>query len=119
MNGLISNRAISARSGGRWVARSDLRWVLVGTLLTFAISSTFELHEKLAAAALRYEAWQIDELPLTLTALSLGLAWYAWRRRGEAARLLAHNRELARQLIAVQENERRARTSACSNRPAR
>ena len=96
------------RSGLRSVARSDLRWVLAATLLTFAVSSAFELQEKIATAALRFEAWQIDELPLTLTALSLGLAWYAWRRRGEAARLLAHNRELAQQLIAVQDNERRA-----------
>jgi signal transduction histidine kinase len=96
------------RSELRPVARSDLRWVLVGTLATFAVASAFELQEKLAAAALRFEAWQIDELPLTLTALSLGLAWYAWRRRAEAARLLAHNRELAQQLIGVQESERRA-----------
>jgi glucose-6-phosphate-specific signal transduction histidine kinase len=96
------------RAAARSVARSDLRWVFVGTVLTFAVSSVLELQEKLASAALRFEAWQIDELPLTLTALSLGLAWYAWRRRGEAARLLAHNRELAQQLIAVQENERRA-----------
>ena len=31
---------------------------------------------------------------------------YAWRRWSECARLLSHNRELARQLIAVQERER-------------
>lgn len=96
------------RSDLRSAARRDLRWVLVATVLTFAVSSAFELQERIATAALRFEAWQIDELPLTLTALSLGLAVYAWRRRSEAARLLAHNRELAQQLIAVQENERRA-----------
>ena len=89
-------------------ARSDLAWVLAATLLTFVLSSMLEWHEKLALLAERFEAWQVDELPLTLTALSLGLAWFAWRRRLEAARLLAHNRDLARQLIAVQENERRA-----------
>ena len=89
-------------------ARSDLVWVLATTLLTFVLSSTLEWHEKLALLAERFEAWQVDELPLTLTALSLGLAWYAWRRRSEAARLLAHNRDLAQQLIGVQENERLA-----------
>ena len=88
--------------------RRDLVRVLLATALTFAFASAFELQEKLAALALRFEAWQLDELPSTLTALSLGLAWYAWRRRGETARLLAHNRELAQQMIAVQENERLA-----------
>jgi two-component system sensor histidine kinase UhpB len=70
----------------------------------------------------RYEHWQADELPLSFTVLSSGLAWYAWRRRRDALAelqlrvqaqahadtLLAHNRELARQLIALQESERRA-----------
>ena len=89
-------------------ARLDLVWVLLATALSFALSSTFELQERLAASALRFEAWQLDEAPLTLTALALGLAWYAWRRRAETARLLAHNRELAQRLIAVQDNERLA-----------
>jgi signal transduction histidine kinase len=92
----------------RTSARSDLIGVLAVTLLTFVLSSSFQWHEKLALVALRFERWQLDELPLTLTALSLGLAWYAWRRRTEAAGLLAHNRDLAQQLIAVQDNERLA-----------
>jgi two-component system sensor histidine kinase UhpB len=71
---------------------------------------------------LRWEFWQVDEVPTAVTVLALGLAWFAFRRRAEAAaalrlqaqaqaealRLLEHNRELARQLIAVQESERRA-----------
>ncbi|HWH81962.1 MAG TPA: histidine kinase, partial [Burkholderiaceae bacterium] len=89
-------------------ARIDAFSVLLFALFTFALSSAFELQEKLAALAQRFEAWQLDEAPLTLTALSLGLAWYAWRRRAEAAQLLANNRELAQQLIAVQESERLA-----------
>jgi two-component system sensor histidine kinase UhpB len=87
---------------------TDLLWVLAATALTFALSSTFELQERLAASALRFEAWQLDEAPFTLTALALGLAWYAWRRRNETADLLARNRELAQQLIALQESERLA-----------
>ena len=57
-----------------------------------------------------------------MTVLAAGLAWFAWRRQRETlaglhlreqaesriTELLTHNRELARQLIAVQENERRA-----------
>jgi len=89
-------------------ARRDLRWVIGAVLAAFGIASTLELQERLAAFSLRLEAWQADELPLTLVALSLGLAWYAWRRRRDATCLLAHNRELTRQLIALQESERLA-----------
>jgi two-component system sensor histidine kinase UhpB len=87
-------------------ARSDLRWVAVATMLTWLLSAAFELHEKLSRLTLRFETWQADELPLALTALAAGLAWYGWRRRNEQARLLAQNRELAQQLIAIQERER-------------
>ena len=88
------------------LARSDFAWVLAVTLLTFVLAGRVELQEHIARVAARFEAWQLDELPVTLTVLALGLAWYAWRRRGEVARLLAHNRELAQQLIAVQDSER-------------
>ncbi len=91
---------------GGSVARSDLRWVAVVTLLTWSMSAAFELHEKLTRVTAGFEAWQVDELPLALVALGAGLAWYAWRRRRETARLLEHNRALAQQLIAVQERER-------------
>lgn len=89
---------------GRW----DFAWVLVATVLTFVLSSAFELQERLAAVFAHGEAWQVDEVPLTLVALSLGLAWYARRRGQEAARLLAQNRELAQKLIARQDDERLA-----------
>lgn len=68
----------------------------------------FQVHERLAGWMVRFEAWQLDELPFGLIVLGVGLAWYAWRRQAEAQTLLAQNRELAQQLIAVQENERMA-----------
>lgn len=103
-------------------ARRDLFIVAATTLLAFALASVFEWHEAMSRWALRLEFWQVDEVPTTLTVLAFGLAWFAFRRRteadralrerslaqDEALRLLAHNRELARQLIEVQENERRA-----------
>ncbi len=69
-----------------------------------------------------YEQWQLDEMPLTLLVLSLGLCWFAARRVDEARRelteriraetkiaeLLGHNRDLSQRLILVQESERRA-----------
>lgn len=82
--------------------------VLLVTILTFALTSAFELQEGLHGLLLRFEAWQLDEVPLTLTALALGLSWYAWRRQRDTARLLAHNRELARHMLQLQDAERLA-----------
>ena len=87
-------------------ARSDMRWVAVATMLAYLLASTFELSEWLATRTAPFEGWQLDELPLTVVVLSLGLAWYGRRRWKDCARLLSDNRELARQLMAVQERER-------------
>ncbi len=113
------------RNGPLWRARStlvDLPLVAMFTLLVFAASARWEWHEIFSRWVLSFETWQADELPLTLLALTIGLSWFAARRtaeaRGEIAErlraeqhigeLLAANRELAQQLIRVQENERRA-----------
>ena len=104
----------------RW--RTDLGWVALATVVTYAIASTLELQESLSNRLARLENWQADELPLSVTVLACGLAWYALRRRHEtkvqlalieraearSGELLKHNRELARQLISVQEAERLA-----------
>jgi glucose-6-phosphate-specific signal transduction histidine kinase len=98
--------------------------VLVASLVVvyFGLATWLELFEKVTRFAQGYESWQLDELPLTLLVLSVGLAWFAARRVQEARRelreriqaqarvaeLLAHNRDLAQQMILVQENERRA-----------
>ena len=107
-----------ARAPPPW--RTDLWWVLAATLACYVIASKLELREAFFQWVAPYEHWQVDELPLTITVLASGLAWYAWRRRREALvelqmrikaqahadALLLHNRELARQLIALQESER-------------
>lgn len=102
--------------------RSDLWWVAAATIGCYVLASALELNESFFTWVAHYEHWQADELPLTFTVLASGLAWYAWRRRLEvlaelrlrvqaqtdALALLVHNRELARQLIALQESERLA-----------
>ncbi|MDO9314713.1 MAG: histidine kinase [Burkholderiaceae bacterium] len=104
----------------RW--GTDLWWVVAATLACYGLSIYFELTEFFFGKLAKYERWQIDELPLTVTVLAVGLAWYSFRRGREArvelhrreqaeariADLLAHNRELSRQLINVQESERLA-----------
>jgi len=113
-----SSRRLSA--GSRW--RSDLWIVLAAALACYGASVALDLNESLGALLAREEHWQLDELPLTGMVFAFGLAWYALRRRREtesalrlrelaearASELLAHNRELAQQLIAVQESERLA-----------
>ncbi len=103
-------------------ARTDL-WIVAGlTLATFALACAFELYEAFTRLTRPLEVWQLDELPIALLALALGLAWYAFRRaaqaraelllreqaQAQALSLLGHNRELAQQLLGVQESERRA-----------
>jgi two-component system sensor histidine kinase UhpB len=105
---------------GRW--RRDLALAVGVALASFAFAAGLDLHERFAGWALRYESWDADELAFGLAVLAGGLAWVAWRRREEViaelrlrvqaerdvGELLAHNRELAQGLIALQENERRA-----------
>ena len=86
----------------------------------YVISSALELNEAIARHLARFEVWQADEVPLSVTFLACGLAWYAWRRRREIqaqlalheraerriSDLLARNRELSQQLISRQESDR-------------
>ena len=103
-------------------ARAELAAVVLAALVVYALAATFELHERMAAWLMRFERWQIDEVPLVLLVLAAGLAWYAMRRRREAdralmlqaqaqahaAELLERNQSLARGLLALQESERQA-----------
>jgi two-component system sensor histidine kinase UhpB len=89
--------------------------------------------ERYARFALRHEGWQVDEWPLTLLLLALGLCWFAWRRLRELRRLLAEqqaaeariaellarNQALARQLVQAQEAERRGWRASCTTSSAR
>jgi two-component system sensor histidine kinase UhpB len=113
-------RPTRPQGASRW--RSDLCIVLAAALACHALSVALNLNESLVAVTSRYERWQLDELPLTGAVFAIGLAWYAMRRWREtevalrlraqaearASELLAHNRELAQQLIALQESERLA-----------
>lgn len=103
-------------------AATDLLAVIGLVAATFAGAVWFDLHEAFAGWAEGYERWQVDELPASLLALLAGIAWFAVRRWHDArveielrllaeqrnAELLARNRDLTRQLIVAQENERRA-----------
>jgi PAS domain S-box-containing protein len=68
--------------------RRDLAVVALVTLVTFLISSVLELNELLLAATRPYEAYQLDELPVTFLAMAVALAWFSWRRSGQAVEQL-------------------------------
>ncbi len=79
-----------------------------------------ELSERVTAWTRRHEFWQLDEVPLTLVVLCACLAWFGWRRLRERSRemrarlqlevamhlAVQQNRELARRLLRLQEDER-------------
>ena len=58
----------------------DLIVVGAVTLLTFVLSSAFQLNEWIESLTGPHEAYQVDELPLTVLAMAMGLAWFSWRR---------------------------------------
>lgn len=101
---------------------ADLLVVAVSTVLMWVVATRLDLLERYLKVTQRLERWQADEMVFVLTGLALGLGWYAIRRWREAqlalalnqraehrvGELLAHNRELAQQLIGLQESERRA-----------
>lgn len=101
---------------------ADLLLVLVIVAVFWLVATLSELSEHVAQFSQSYEALQLDELPLTLLVLSLGMAWFGWRRTLEAQQeiaerkrseqqvqeLLQHNSELLQRLFTAEEDERRA-----------
>ncbi len=100
---------------------SDLALVSLLSIATFLIGVDTEFSESLVATEQQFEHLQLDELPLALLTLSLGLAWFAWRRWREMLRELEQRlnfesalelkqielRDLSRRVIGAQEAERR------------
>jgi two-component system, NarL family, sensor histidine kinase UhpB len=105
----------------RSAARRDLIIMVVATVAFAAACVWLEVSETVLAWTRPNERFQLDELPGILLFLASGLAWYAWRRRGEVGaelelrqgvelqlrEALVRNRELAQAGIRIQEDERR------------
>ena len=102
--------------------QKDLLLVLILVLAFAGMATLTELQEQVALFSQNYEALQLDELPLTLLVLSLGLWWFAWRRTQEAhaqlqersrselkvQELLQHKSDLLQRLYTAKEDERLA-----------
>jgi len=106
----------------------DALAVAVVAVAYLALAVRFEFYERISTSTRRLESLQVDELPGVLLVVSLGLAWFAWRRlrgthremrarqaaiaalrqaRAQLAEASQENRQLARQAIELQERERR------------
>lgn len=77
---LFRNGEPTGASAARPSLRRDLLVLAAVPLLTFALSSAFQLNEWIVSLTGPREAYQADELPLTLLALAVTLAWFSWRR---------------------------------------
>jgi two-component system sensor histidine kinase UhpB len=100
----------------------DLLLVGLTVLAFWGVATFIELSERVVKFSQTYESFQVDELPLTLLALCVGLLWFAWRRtlvvRSEVnerirsehkvQELLKHNSDLLQRLFTAEEDERRA-----------
>jgi PAS domain S-box-containing protein len=67
----------------------DIAIVAAITIGTFALSVLFELNERLVKFFVPLEAYQVDELPITILALALAMAWFSWRRSRHARQELS------------------------------
>ena len=108
-------------AGPRHEVLRDALAVALVTIACSAVSAYFELSEWLFVRTRPWEALQLDELPVTLIALTLGLVWFsrqrlrrtrielAARERAETrlGDALAANRELVQRHLLGQEAERK------------
>jgi len=79
----------------------DLLFVAGATLVTFLVAGLLELSEGVGGFLKHFEAYQLDEVPLAVAVLVIGLAWSSWRRSRQAERELALRLE-AQERLAVQ-----------------
>ena len=119
---MLSTRMESVDAGSRRsYARRDAAVVIAATLLAALICAKFDVGEAVARWTRPYERLQLDELPLILLVLAIGLIWFSSRRYFEAKRQLAlrkaadatlaetltENQRLALKYVDMQEHERK------------
>jgi signal transduction histidine kinase len=113
--------SVQHRNAGFQSPWRDTLLVLGITVISLALSDHFNWSERLYALTRPEERLQLDELPIGMLVLLTGLIWLAWRRNQQARReirarlaaevelerALAANRELARETLRIQEDDRK------------
>jgi len=96
--------------------------VIAAAVLTTIVCAKFDIGEALERWTRPYESLQLDELPVILLVIAIGLIWFSTRRYFEASRqlalrraadakltkTLAENQQLALKYVDMQEHERKA-----------
>lgn len=101
---------MSVTSPGHWLRPSLWRDLLVSAAIAAAsalLAARFDFHERLFAYTRRWEAFQLDELPVAALVFSVCLVAFYARRHAELRRVLDENRRLAQRTLEVQEEERK------------
>jgi two-component system sensor histidine kinase UhpB len=102
-------------------ARRDAAVVVAATLLAAIVCAKLDVGEAVARWTRPYERLQLDEVPLILLVLAIGLIWFSSRRYFEAKRqlelrrvadaklaeTLTENQRLALKYVDMQEHERK------------
>lgn len=102
-------------------ARRDAAVVVAATLLAAIVCARLDVGEAVATWTRPYERLQLDELPLILLVMAIGLIWFSTRRYFEAKRQLElrraadvklaetlnENQRLALKYVDMQEHERK------------
>jgi signal transduction histidine kinase len=103
------------------VPRWDTWLVFAATALSGVLAAHFNWNESLYSLTRHEEYFQVDEWPIGILVLLVGLMWLSWRRYRHACRelgarqaaearltaVLAANRELAHENLRIQEVERK------------
>ena len=82
-------------------ASRDLVAVAIVGVVAFLLSAQLELNERVVAwgqSVGEFYGFDIDDLPAGISLLSVGIAWYAWRRRSECVRETEQHRATAAKL---------------------
>ena len=119
---MLSTRMESVDAGSRRnYARRDAAVVIAATLLAALVCARFDVGETVARWTRPYERLQLDELPMILLVMAIGLIWFSSRRYFEAKRqlelrqaadaklaeTLTENQRLALKYVDMQEHERK------------
>lgn len=114
----IQRNSAQTRDASPW---PDIAVVIAITTLSVLCSGYFNLNESLYALTRHEERFQVDEWPIGMLVLLIGLMWLSWRRYVQARRevrarrqaeaqlgvVLAENRKLAQENLRIQEVERK------------
>ena len=121
MVGYLLEAGVKERKFLKLGASKDIMIIFSFSLVAFLIAGSMELSEKLLILTRPFEAYQVDELPVAIFSLIVGMAWFSWKRARQSLsemqlrlatqhnleKVLKENKLLSQKYINLQEEERR------------